>query len=122
MAALKRRGIIRDSEYEKTPDKPITRAELARFLDDVLELPDCITLDRENFGDVPISNEVCQSARKLVFFGIMKADGIRFYPDNNVSAEELDAALNSISSFGYSLNPDKLLWEKQHGKRIIAPR
>jgi len=121
--ALKKRGVLKGFDNKFNPAQNITRADLALVICRMLELPDTFSLNSVKLKDVPITRETGREILKLVYFDIMLLDGNdNFRPDQNVTAEELTAILDSLNRNNYMLNPDKLVYEAKYGKKIISPR
>ena len=79
------------------PDQTVTRAQFAKMISEMIE--ENINDDAPIFADVKASEWYYEGVSKVASAGIMKGDGERFFPDENITREEI--AATSYRLFGY---------------------
>lgn len=95
---LAERGLVNGIGNELFgPDQTVTRAQFAKMISEMIE--ENINDDAPIFADVKASEWYYEGVSKVASAGIMKGDGERFFPDENITREEI--AATSYRLFGY---------------------
>ena len=93
---LAERGLVNGIGNELFgPDQTITRAQFAKMISEIIKDSGNKTV----FADVKTSDWYCESVVKVATAGIMQGDGERFFPEQNITREEI--AVTSYRLFKY---------------------
>ena len=108
--ALKRRGILSESNNLFRPNEVIRKDDLMVILERLLVLPNTIDFHSNSYKDVPLTSSAYNAISKLSYFDIAKGQNKNFFrPEDSITVEDMAKILDSISMCRYYMNPDRLM-------------